>query len=114
LFASLWVVATQVRASLTIFELSSVKSSWSESSIKAAMHSKLHFKRKRGESERWRRSSAGCERVQAHGEEATQYVTLCTRRKVKLRKIFKGLLKREDEAFKRLWKNTLLRACASV
>jgi hypothetical protein len=65
LFASLWVVATQVRASLTIFELSSVKSSWSESSIKAAMHSKLHFKRKRGESERWRRSSAGCERVQA-------------------------------------------------
>ncbi len=32
--------------------------------LHAALHSKLHFKRKRGESERWRRSSAGCERVQ--------------------------------------------------
>jgi hypothetical protein len=33
--------------------------------LKAALHSKLDFKRKRGKSERWRRSSAGCERVQA-------------------------------------------------
>jgi hypothetical protein len=34
--------------------------------LNAALHSKLHFKeRKRGESERWRRTSAGCERVQA-------------------------------------------------
>jgi hypothetical protein len=33
--------------------------------LNAALHSKPHFKRKRGESERWRRSSAGCERVQA-------------------------------------------------
>jgi hypothetical protein len=38
LIASLWVVATQVKASLTIFELSSVTSSWSESSLKAALH----------------------------------------------------------------------------
>jgi hypothetical protein len=36
LIASLWVVATQVRASLTIFELSSVTSSWSESSLKCS------------------------------------------------------------------------------
>jgi hypothetical protein len=33
--------------------------------LTAALHSKLHFQRKDGESERWRRSSAGCERVQA-------------------------------------------------
>jgi len=33
--------------------------------LNAELHSKHHFKRKRGESERWRRSSAGCERVQA-------------------------------------------------
>jgi len=33
--------------------------------VNAALHSKLHLKRKRGKSERWRRSSAGCERVQA-------------------------------------------------
>ncbi len=31
----------------------------------AALHLKIHFKRKRRKSERWRRSSAGCERVQA-------------------------------------------------
>ena len=37
--------------------------------LNAALHSKLHFKRKRGESERWRRSSAGCERVQALARE---------------------------------------------
>ncbi len=33
--------------------------------LKAALHSKLHVKRNRGESECWRCSSAGCERVQA-------------------------------------------------
>ncbi len=66
LVASLWVVATQVRASLTIFELSSVTSSWSESSLKSSTAFKASFQqRKRGESERLRRSSAGCERVQA-------------------------------------------------
>ncbi len=36
LIALLWVVATQLRASLTIFELSSVTSSWSESSLKCS------------------------------------------------------------------------------
>jgi hypothetical protein len=35
------------------------------------LHSKLHLKRKRGKSERWRRSSAGCERVQALAGEKT-------------------------------------------
>jgi hypothetical protein len=49
LIASLWVVATQVRASLTYL--------WE--CIEVA------FKRKRGKLKRWRRSSAGRERVQA-------------------------------------------------
>jgi len=31
--------------------------------LNAALHSKLHFKRKRGKSQRWRRSSAGCEHI---------------------------------------------------
>ena len=55
LIASLWVVAAQVRASLTIFELSSVKSSWSESSLKCspAIQSFIS-KRKRGKCQRWR------------------------------------------------------------
>jgi hypothetical protein len=67
LIASLWVVATQVKASLPLFELSSVTSSWSESSLKCSTAFKASFqkKEKSGESERWRRSSAGCERVQA-------------------------------------------------
>ena len=31
--------------------------------LNATLHSKLHFKRKRGKSEHWRRSSAGCEHI---------------------------------------------------
>ena len=56
-----------MRASLTIFELSNVTNPiiGRKARLNAALHSKLHFKRKRGESERWCRSSAGCERVQA-------------------------------------------------
>ena len=46
LIASLWVVATQVRASLTIFELSSVTSSWSESSLKCSIAFKASFQKK--------------------------------------------------------------------
>ncbi len=69
LIASLWVVATQVRASLTIFELSRVTSSTNQvgrnARLNAALHLKFHFKRKRWKSERWRRSSVGSERVQA-------------------------------------------------
>jgi hypothetical protein len=48
--ASLGVVAIHVRASLTIFELSSVTLSWSERSLECS----TAFQRKRGESERWR------------------------------------------------------------
>ena len=46
LIASLWVVATQVRASLTLFELSSVTSSWSESSLKCSTAFKASFQEK--------------------------------------------------------------------
>jgi hypothetical protein len=42
----------------------SVTSSWSDC-LNAALHSKLHFKRKHGKSERCHRSSAWCERVQS-------------------------------------------------
>ncbi len=49
---------------MTILELSSVTSSWSESSLKSSTEFKVsfhqkRFNRKRGKSERWRRSSAG-------------------------------------------------------
>jgi hypothetical protein len=47
-----WVVATQVRVILTIFELSSVTSSWSETSLMKDYILKLHFTRKRGKGER--------------------------------------------------------------
>ncbi len=40
LIASLWVVATQVRSSLTIFQLSNVKSTLSESSLKCSFEFK--------------------------------------------------------------------------
>jgi hypothetical protein len=64
--ASLWVVATQVRASLTIFELSSVTSSWSESSLKCTSAFKASiYKKTLATRAGWRRSSAGSERVQA-------------------------------------------------
>ena len=47
LIASLWVVATQVRASWTIFELSGVTSSWSESSRKCSTaFKKASFRKK--------------------------------------------------------------------
>jgi hypothetical protein len=36
-----------------------------EARLNVALHLKLPFKGRSGENERWRRSSAGCERVQA-------------------------------------------------
>jgi hypothetical protein len=63
LIASLWVVATQVRASFVQVS--------HQVGRKARFKAELNFKnasfqkRQRGESERWHRSSAGCERVQA-------------------------------------------------
>jgi hypothetical protein len=82
--------------------------------LNAALHSKLHFKRKRGKSERWLRSSAGCERVQAvAGEERakmlgesdresklhdTSTTALAGKTKSKAGNAFQGSLKRQDEA----------------
>jgi hypothetical protein len=68
LIASLWVIATQVRASLTVLELSSVASRTNQVGRKARLNAALHLKfhkRKRWKRERWRRSSVRSERVQA-------------------------------------------------
>ena len=46
LIESLWVVTTQVRTSLTIFEHSSVTSSWLESSLKCSTVFKASFQKK--------------------------------------------------------------------
>ena len=46
MIASLWVVAIQLRATLTIVEFSSVTSSWSESSLKCSTAFNASFQKK--------------------------------------------------------------------
>ncbi len=93
--------------SLTIFELSSVTSSWSESSLKSSTAFKASLQKKTREKRalssqlcrvRARASSGRREESKDVGrewqeEEVTRHVNHCTHRKVKRRKLSKGLWK---------------------
>ena len=119
------LVTTQVRASFTLFELFFSQVSHQggrKARLDAELNSRLHFKRKRGESERWRRRSAGCEHVQALGGEKrakmlgksdrerklydTSTTALAGKTESKAQKPFQGDLKRQVEVFKGLSENT--------
>ena len=107
-----------MRVSLTLFELSSVKSSWSESSLKYNTAFKVSFEKKRGTSERWCHNYAGCACVQALAvwrEERAKMLGESDRER-KLHdtssaslterqnevSLFQGTWKRQDESFKGL------------
>ena len=105
---------------MTIFELASVTSSGRKTRLNAALHLKIHLK-KRGKSERRRRSSVGCERVQALedekrtkmlGESDSQCGSYTTRgalhsQEIKAEKDFEGSLKRQAKAVKGVRKQTI-------
>ncbi len=92
--------------------------------LQKEVHPKLHLKRKRGKAERWRRSSARCERVQAlTGEKRAKMLlgdsdrerSYTTREALhsqesKVEKAFQGHLKRQHEVFKGPLKTNYLKA----
>ena len=65
LIATLWVVATRLEPFLLFLSFQVSHQVGRKARLNAVLHSKLQFQRKRGNSERWRRSSAGCECMQA-------------------------------------------------